>query len=321
MDGKQFFPGKKSALHLFCVFPQYRKALFSRQPSAFFLAFCFLLCGAFCVFAIDWPVREGTLAANFGTSDGGIPLLGDSIAAAGSINPVDVGELVFVHDPDNPALRFPSPLGSWMALDHGDNMIGIYSRYEDRRGAPVPTMMETGTVLASVGRTGWAEQDGLYFAFFDRRERRWVNPSLIISGFISRVEDTVPPVIRQVELRTMAGTSINPAVVQNLSQGLYTIYADVWDTFEAGGQPAAPNRITCSINGIETGVLSFETLVSRDGKRMVYRNGMVQAAQVYDPRGFGLGELRLTRGQAVLVIEARDMAGNTRSVTYRLTID
>ena len=284
-------------------------------------ALCLLFFAAFFVFAIDWPVREGRLAANFGASDGGIPLLGDAIASLSPINPVEVGELVFVHDPNNPASRFPSPMGSWMALDHGDNMIGIYSRYEDRQGAPVPTVVETSTVLASAGKTGWTEQDGLYFAFFDRRERRWVNPSLIISGFISRVEDRVPPVIRQVELRTLAGTSINPAAVQNLSQGLYTIYADVWDTFEPGGEQVAPNRIICSVNGVETGILSFETLVTREGKRMVYRNSMVQAAEVYDPRGFGLGEIRLTRGQATLVVEAMDMAGNTRSVSYRLNID
>jgi hypothetical protein len=54
---------------------------------------------------------------------------------------------------------------------------------------------------------------------------------------------------------------------------------------------------------------------------MVYCNGMVEASQVYDAKGFGLGEIRFTRGQAVLVIEVRDIADNVRSATFRLTID
>ena len=283
----------------------------------------FVLClsASFFVFAVGWPLREGQLAANFGMSDGEIPLLGNYFAASGSVFPADVGELIFVHDPENPAARFSSPLGSWMAVDHGDNMVGIYGRYEERKNAPVPTVVETGTMLASAGKTGWAEQDGLYFAFFDRRERRWVNPAIIISGSVSGIEDTIPPSIRQVELRTMAGTSINPAQVQRLSQGLYTIYVDAWDTIGQGTEALAPNRIACSVNGSETGVLSFETLVSQEGKRMVYQNGPVPASKVYDSKGFCLGEIHLTRGQANLVVEARDMADNVRSLSYRLTIE
>ena len=284
-------------------------------------ALALLLSASFFVFGIGWPVREGSISANFGMNGGGMPLLGNFIASAGSIFPADVGELIFVYDPENPATQFPSPLGSWMALDHGDNMVGIYSHYDQRRDTPVPAIMDTGTVLASTGKSGWTEQDGLFFAFFDRKERRWVNPAVLITGTISGEEDTVPPVIRQVEFRNMAGVSFNPAATQRLPQGLYTIYVDAWDTLGQGGEALAPNRITCSINGAETGVLSFETLISKDGKRMVYRNGTVPAAEVFDERGFGLGEIQLTRGQATLVVEARDMADNARSVTYRLTIE
>ncbi|GHV85741.1 hypothetical protein AGMMS50230_13490 [Spirochaetia bacterium] len=268
------------------------------------------------VFAMDWPVREGRLIANFGSNDAGIPLLGNSFAAAGPVYAADVGKLIFVRDPEHPSSQLPSPLGSWLAVDHGDNMVGIYSRYEENHSAQIPTMVEKSTVLASAGSSGWAKQSGLYFAIFDRRERRWVNPQVLIAG----IEDTTPPVIRQVELRSTGGTPYNPAVIQRIPQGLYSVFVDASDII-SGGESLTPNRISCSINGAEAGTLSFETLVSRQGKRMVYRNGIKDAAGVYDPRGFGLGEIRLNRGQAAMVIEASDMAGNSRSVTYRLTID
>jgi hypothetical protein len=280
-------------------------------------AFVALFSASLLAFAFDWPVRKGQLIANFGSNDNGIPLLGDSFRASGSIFPSNVGELIFMHDPENPAARLPSPLGSWMAIDHGDNLVGLYGRYEDRHLVPIPALVETTTVLATAGKSGWAANDGVFFVFYDRRERRWVNPSIIISS----VEDTVPPVIRQVELRNAAGTPFNPSVTHILAQGLYRLYVDVTDTLQPGGEYLAPNRITYSNNGAEMATLSFETLMSRDGQNMVYRNGLVTAASVYDPKGFGMGEIRLTRGQALLVIEARDMANNVRSVTYRLTID
>ena len=286
-----------------------------------FTAFFFFLFFSFFVFSIGWPVRSGRVIANFGMSDGGIPQVGNVYAASGSVFPAEVGELIFINDPKNPAAKIQSPLGSWMAVDHGDNMVGLYSRYEDRKDAPAPTVVDTATVLAVTGRTGWAKEEGLFFAFFDRKERCWVNPSVLITGTISGTEDSVPPVIRQVELRNLAGTSFNPAQVQRLPQGIYMVYVDVWDSLDQGGEALAPNRITCSVNGVETGMLSFETLVTRNGKRMVYRNSLVPAAEVYDEKGFGLGEIHLTRGQAALVIEARDMADNAKQVSYKLTID
>ena len=286
-----------------------------------YFALILFLSASFFIYAFDWPLREGRLAANFGSSDMGIPLLGNFFTGSGSVFPVEVGELIFVHDPENPASRFPSPLGSWMALDHGDDMISLYARYNDRGDIPVPTVVETTTVLASTGISGWSEEDGLYFAFFDRKERRWVNPSIIIQGNISNIEDTILPVIRQVELRSMAGTSYNPALIQRLPQGIYTVYIDAWDNLEPGGEALAPNRINSSLSGAETGVLSFEILLSREGKRMVYRGDLIPAFMVYDESGYSLGEIRLTRGQAVLVIEARDIADNVRSVSYRLNID
>jgi hypothetical protein len=280
------------------------------------LLLLFFVCSFF-AFAFDWPVREGRLSANFGSNNGGIPLLGNFFEASGSIFPVNLGELVFVHDPENPAARIPSPLGSWMAIDHGDNILGIYGRYENRKFTPIPALVETATVLAAAGKSGWTEREGVYFAIYDRRERRWVNPSVMIPG----IDDTVPPVIRQVELRNTAGTPINPALVQHIPQGLYRIYVDAADTLQANGNLLAPNRIICSVNGAEIGTLSFETIMSKNGQWMVYRNGLVEASQIYDEKGFGLGEIRFTRGQAVLVIEVRDIADNVRSATYRLTVD
>jgi hypothetical protein len=283
--------------------------------------FCLILTAALA--AMDWPSLDGVLISNFGSNDNGIPVLGDSFEAESSVYPADVGELVFYRDASNNASGLSSPLGSWMALEHGDGLIGIYSRYSDpsegdRNPAVLPTIVEKETSLAQPGSSGWASRNGFFFSLFDRKERCWINPSILIP----HIEDDRPPLIRQVELRNSSGTAFNPGQLRSIPQGLYSLYVDAVDTIPSSAETLAPNRIACSINGAEMGELKFETLVSKNGKRMVNRNGLAPASQVYGSYPFfNLGEIQLTRGQALLVIEAEDIAMNNRTVTYRLTIE
>jgi hypothetical protein len=273
---------------------------------------------SFAAFALDWPVKEAILLSNFGSNDLGNPVTGDSFESESSVFPADVGELIFYQDPSNKASRLPSPLGSWMALEHGDGLIGIYSRFEDRKGSPLHTIVEKETPLALSGKSGWTVRKGFSFFLFDRKERCWINPSILIA----HLEDDKPPVIRQVELRSAAGTAYNPGPGRSIPQGVYSLYVDAADTITRSGEILAPSRISCSINGAEMGELKFETLISKNGKHMVSRNGLTAASQVYGSYPFyNLGEIQLTRGQVLLVIEAEDIERNNRAVTYRLTID
>jgi hypothetical protein len=269
--------------------------------------------------ALSWPSEEGTLVNNFGGINGALPLLGDSFEAEGPINAAGAGELIFTHSPADTASRLPSPLGAWMALDHGDGLIGIYGRFDEARSPEPPGMAAEGAAIARAGQSGWSNRRGFYFAFFDRRERRWVNPSMIIAP----PPDTVAPVIYSVRLRSADGQSIDPAAARTISQGRYTLFVDARDSPGGGQENAlAPRRILCSVNGLEAGVLNFETYSARDGVLMVYRNGMVPVRQVYaSPPAFEIGELWLTRGQAALEIIAQDIVGNTRSAVFRLQVE
>ncbi|MDR1505536.1 MAG: hypothetical protein LBI67_00365 [Treponema sp.] len=289
--------------------------LFSRIGSKIPLVSAVL---GFFAFALDWPSADGILVSNFGLNDRGTAVQENTFRASGPVYPSDVGELIFYQDSSNTASRFPSPLGSWSALDHGDNIIGIYSRLEDRKSGPVMTIMEKEAMIGRSGKSGWAGEEGFSFAFFDRKERRWINPSIVISP----LEDDRPPVIRQVELRSASGTSINPSQTRNIAQGAYAVYVDAYDTISSSGEILAPNRIICTVNGSDAEELKFEFMIAKNGRRMVYRNGLVPAEQVYRSYpGYEAGNVRFSRGQATLVVEVRDIAENSRSVTYRLTVE
>jgi hypothetical protein len=269
------------------------------------------------LYGMDWPSPSAQMIRNFGWNDEGRPRLGSAFAADDPLQAADGGELLFAHWETNTASRLPTPLGNWIAIDHGDGLISIYSRFEDDEAKQIPNNVRKGAFLGNSGVSGWANQAGFYFSLFDRKERRWVNPSMIITPF----DDNTMPVIQSVELKNAGGQIINPAVNRNIAQGRYSVSVYVTDTLNQTAL-LAPHRIVCSVNGSEIGALGFETYSARDGVLLVYRNGLVPVKQVYAPSpAFEIGEVWLTRGQATLEIIAQDITGNSRSALYRLTVE
>jgi hypothetical protein len=228
----------------------------------------------------------------------------------------ETGEVIFSRGANDNASRLPSPLGTWTALDHGDGLISIYSRYEDKNIRYQHA--ERQSPIATAGISGWSSRKGFYFILYDRRERRWINPAMIITP----VRSTQPPQILAVDLRNAQGLPVNSAQLRNLSQGRYTVCVTTTDAARVRENLPAPYRIVCSINGAEIGSLNFEAFSARDGVLMVYRNGLVPVKQVYSNfPAFGAAEVFLNRGQASLEIIVQDIAGNSRNSLTRMIIN
>jgi hypothetical protein len=269
--------------------------------------------------AMDWPAEEGVMVNNFGWNRDAKPVLGTIFETEGPVRAAEDADILFIHDSEDSASVLPSPLGTWAALDHGDGLISIYGRLDETEALPVLENVSRGRLIARAGKSGMAGKSGFYFAFYDRKERRWINPAMIIAP----PGDTAPPQILSVELRNGEGQVINPAQARSLRQGRYMVLVNAVDSL-VEGRPAtlAPYRILCSVNGMEIGALSFETFSARDGVLMAYRNGLVPVKQVYTPAPvYEIGELSLTRGQAEIEIIAQDISGNTRNVVFRLQIE
>jgi hypothetical protein len=271
--------------------------------------------------AMNWPSESAALVRNFGANDRGKPVLGMVFNGGTEVLAAESGEVIFSRSENDTVSRLPSPLGAWTAVDHGDGLISIYSRYagEDAIASGL-THVEKQQPIASSGVSGWSAQNGFYFIIFDRRERRWVNPAMIITP----VQDTRPPQIISVDLLNAQGVLMQS---RSLSQGRYTVLVNA-----AGGaartqnyipsQQYAPQRIVCSVNGAEAGSMNFEAVSARDGVLMVYRNGLVPAKQIYSVfPAFQTAEVFLTRGQATLEVIVQDMVGNSRSVVISLYVN
>ena len=268
--------------------------------------------------AMEWPMPEAELVSNFGLNDRGRPSLGMSFEGEGEVQAADAGEIIFVSSGNNAASRLPSPLGAWTAVDHGDGLVSIYGRYRDDDKNSAETRAVLGSPIADAGSSGWSGRDGFYFMLYDRRERRWVNASMVITPF----PDAIPPQIPGIQLINSNGRLIESSQLRGIGQGKYTILVNAFDTMQEKGLPIAPHRIVASVNGVEVGALNFETISARDGVLMVNRNGLVPALQVYAPfPAYEVGEVQLSRGQAILEIIVQDIAGNSRSAVYRITVE
>jgi hypothetical protein len=256
---------------------------------------------------------------NFGGNNRRRPFLGTVFETEEAVRAAEAGEVLFTHDPERNASKLPSPLGAWIGVDHGDGLISIYGRLSKDRDVPLPRRVSKGERIAAPGQSGWSGHRGFYFSLFDRKERRWINPSMIITP----LPDSRQPNILSVELKNANGQTISPGQTSSIRQGRYTLLVNAFDTrFSERENPLAPYRILCFVNGIETAGLSFETYSARDGVLMVYRNGLTPVNKIYAPGpAFEVGELWLTRGLASLEVIAQDVAGNSRSAAFRLQVE
>jgi hypothetical protein len=279
-------------------------------------------------FGLNWPSGDATQLSNFGSNNEGEAQTGDIFASAGEVHTAGEGEIIFFSNNDKNASRLPSTLGVWAAVDHGDGLLSIYGRL-DEDTKPGPDMVYPFTVLALAGKSGAAGSAGFYFSFFDRKERRYVNSEMLLPPFT----DKLPPVIRQISLISAEGAangngiataaSINLAQARTIPQGRYKICVDAPDTrLDTAERFLAPFRVVVSINGVESGSLSFETVQARDGAQMLYRNGLVSVKQIFAPYpAYEVAEVWFTRGIVSLDIMVYDISGNSRTATYRLVIE
>jgi len=269
--------------------------------------------------AMNWPSDNAVMVRNFGSNESGRPVLGMVFSGDTGILAAENGEVIFSRSSNDTVSRLPSPLGSWAAVDHGDGLISIYSRYSDSSDLKAITKVERQQQIAIKGLSGWSSGNGFYFKVYDRRERRWINPALIITpqqeaGFLQ---------IHSVDLRNAQGVLQS----RNITQGRYRINVNTsiipgFRGIIARNALIAPQRIVCLVNGAEAGSLNFESVSARDGVLMVHRNGLVPAKQVYQNfPSFETAEVFLNRGQVNLEIIVYDIAGNSRSLIHRLIVN
>ena len=266
---------------------------------------------------MEWPGTDAVTDFNFAWNQSGRPTLGYGFRTQGPVRSVNSGQIIFSRDESDTGL--PSPLGVWIAIDHGDGLIGVYGHLNRISTGALHTVAE-GDIVGFSGNSGYAKDDGFYFSFYDRKEKRWVNPGMILP----LKSHNRLPVVRSIFLQNETGQRFNLSQTRIFTQGTYRILVDAVEAqLSANDTPLAPHRLVCSVNGQETGSLAFETLGVRQGTLLVStRNSLIEAGPVFASYpSLDLGEVSLNRGQAAIEIIIQDLSGNSRDLNFRLVVE
>ena len=107
--------------------------------------------------AMSWPSESAALIRNFGANAEGSLVLGMVFAGQTEILAAEAGEVIFSRSKNDTASRLPSPFGAWTAVDHGDGLITIYSRYDDDSKSFFE-QVEREQPIAVSGVSGWSQR-------------------------------------------------------------------------------------------------------------------------------------------------------------------
>lgn len=277
--------------------------------------FLFLMCEE--LFSLEWPGQSGSAIKNFAQNDQAAPSRGIVFLQDESIYPIDTGELLFMNT-GNSHSSFPAPLGNWIAIQHQDELISIYSHLSDFDPSSIPEIVDKQLPLAKSGLSGWTSSPALQFSVFDRKTFGYVNPQLLIN-----TPDTEAPFIRQTILTGSDNQKILLGQTRSIRQGTYRFFVDAFDRGSFfGNNQVAPYQISLYVNGALEGQLDLDLLRSKSGLLQVsLRNGQ-NIEKIYQRDGsYLVAEIQLNRGKFLCEVIVVDAAGNQKSQTYQILVE
>jgi len=268
--------------------------------------------------ALDWPIAPVRVAGEFGTPLEGSPMpgllfAGEELAA----RTAGKGDVSFHREAIDPRTKLPSALGAMMVNEGDDGLAEVYALLPTVVGGAGPGAMQ-GAFVAKTGQAGISGFKGFWFALFDRKMDRWVNPRL----FMPELQDKKAPGIRKVSL-VENDKSYSLGETRSLPQGSYALVVETTEVVGADGESiqGPPYFIRILVNGESQVELRAEVASTVDGRLSFYPDRK-KGADMIDGRGALRLEPRMfTRGRTSIEILIRDFSGNERSAGWTLIVE
>jgi hypothetical protein len=265
-------------------------------------------------------VSPPRLAATFGTPAAGRLVSGLCLASEdGLVRSSEKGELSFCLEEGGHPAGLPTPLGTFVVVEHGGGIAAVYAHLAQGTASRSLKAVEAGAVLGKAGSSGWAEGRGTLFEVFDRKEGNWVNPLLVLP----QLADDKPPIIRSLALTRGSATYVLGARA-TLPQGSYVVSAEVADPADSPwtAGPLAPYVIRLSVDGVEAARKVFDVARGSGGDLEFFsrESGALPGLRTAEGRWI-LGERLLSRGRITFDLRVEDAAGNKRSSTWTISVE
>jgi murein DD-endopeptidase MepM/ murein hydrolase activator NlpD len=270
-------------------------------------------------FAFDWPLAPPRIAATFGTYAKGRVVAGIALSGEDDlVRSAEDGEPSFsLEEGANPS-GLPTPLGSFIVVEHQKGLAAVYSHLAPAT-LSTDTKFKSGDVLGKSGRSGWIEGPGILFQVFDRRSGSWVNPLLVLP----QLAVDKPPVIRSLTL-SHADKVYVLGETASFPQGTYAVSVDVLDPADSAWTPGplAPYGIRLSVDGDEVANLAFDVAKGKGGRLMLSSVSPTAADELKTKDGrYNLAVRLFPRGRTTIEVRVEDAAGNKRSASWSALVE
>lgn len=272
------------------------------------------------VAALDWPLAPPRIAATFGTFAKGRVIAGIALSSEdGLVHAAEDGEVAFsLEEGQNPS-GLPTPLGSFIVIEHQKGMAAVYSHLAPLSRPAKLVVVRSGDIIGAAGSSGWIEGPGLVFQVFDHRALSWVNPLLLLPPLAV----DKPPIIRSLALANGDKVYVL-GEAKSVPQGTYVVSIDVADSADSAwtAGPLAPYGIRLLIDGDEAANLVFDVARTGGGKLLLFSGNPRATDALKTKEGrYSLTERLFTRGRSTMEARVQDAAGNTRSASWSVLVE
>jgi hypothetical protein len=281
--------------------------------------------------AFDWPVVvsgstvNSQIKTNFAENRGESFANGFVFSTSEEIKASDDGAvLVHINPENNYYENFTSTLGNALIMAHKDNMISVYSGFEEISTDCLTGDVEKGTVLGSVNKKSEVEDSventnpnakkislpkkDFEFQIIDTKNTVVINPFLLLS----KLEKTSPVFPGKIFVVNKKGTEINLEERKSFASGIYSIYRE----YSAGRMPL---KTSVFVNGEETSTINFDTILYKNSRICVSGKDFYPIEKIYpnNSRQF-LGEIEIKRGKNLITVVVTDSLGIERRIAHTI---
>ncbi|MDD5789842.1 MAG: hypothetical protein PUE30_04890 [Spirochaetia bacterium] len=275
-----------------------------------FTALFFLSANAFC---FDWPqdeIMSDTFFNYFAHIRGGVVNPSIVFSDSGEVKTSGAGTVTAVlSEHDEEGDLFESTLGNAVIIAHEDSLVSVYANLnsagqEERYGL---SEVETAASLGSCGSSGWQEGNALLeFQMIDLKAKSLVNPRVLLPRFGSEL----PLFLGNLTAINKKGAEFSFDAARRIPSGTYYIYC--------AQQPVAmPYKTTIFVNGAVADSITYDTLVSIDGRLCTGGRKNYPSSLVYpDSKRQLAGETAIPKGLNKITVSVSDILGREKTLTY-----
>ena len=273
--------------------------------------------------AFDWPVEvsteESQIKINFAENRGESFSRGFVFSSSKDVKASEDGViLVHLNPQNNYYENFCSTLGNALIMVHKDDMLSVYSGFEEIDTTCLSGEVKKGTVLGQLNKIlpeseisdtkQTLPKKNFEFQIIDTKNTGVINPFLLLA----RLEKTSPIFPGKIFVTNKKGTEFGLDDRKSIASGVYSIYRE----YSVGKMPL---KTSVFVNGEDVSTINFDTIFYKNSRICVSGKDFFSIEKIYpsDKRQF-LGEIEISRGKNLITVVVTDSLGIERKISHTI---